>query len=307
MMPGVFISYRRSDSGDWTRALADHLNIRFGDTLVFIDLDDIKVATEWMRKIDEAIASSEVLLVVIGPRWLQIGKDKSRLHDPLDVLRKEIEMALRRGMPLVPILVGNANLPKKEELPDAIAGILEWQAVHLKDGNWGSDVERLIWRIKEIISPTTNEGVTLLQAHRRLDKDQQAYFALLDDHKASEALENTYNSLEFLNQVSPHYPQDPYLQLVRGYLHKNEAMALIRLKRQKEAKEAIIRADRVFFTICREGEWRMAGALNGMGSVRLVGGQYKQALTYINRALEFVPDYGAALEDRKTALECLKS
>jgi hypothetical protein len=84
-------------------------------------------------------------------------------------------------------------------------------------------------------------------------------------------------------------------------------MALIRLKRQKEAKEAIIRADRVFFTICREGEWRMAGAFNGMGSVRLVGGQYKQALTYINRALEFVPDYGAALEDRKTALECLKS
>jgi tetratricopeptide (TPR) repeat protein len=183
---------------------------------------------------------------------------------------------------------------------------LKWQAVHLRDGNWGSDVERLIWRIREVISPPKNEKASLLQAHQRLDKEQQSYFKLLNDDKASEALENTYKSLEFLNQVSPHHPQDPYLQLVRGYLHKNEAMALIRLRRKEEAKEALIQADRVFSTIRREGEWRMAGAFNGTGSVRLVGGQYKEALKYIDRALEFAPDYWAAQEDRKTALRYLK-
>ena len=305
-MSGVFISYRRLDSGDWTRTLADHLNMRFGDTLVFIDLDDIKIAAEWMQEIRKAIASAEVLLAIIGPRWLKIGKEKGRLHEPLDVLRTEIEMALSRRMPLVPVLVGNTAVPEKEELPDSIADILKWQAVSLRDGNWGSDVERLIWRIREVISPTKNEEVSLLQVHQKLDKEQQVYFKLLNGHKASEALGNAHKSLEFLNQVSPHYPQDPYLQVVRGYLHKNEAMALIRLRRPEEAKEALIQADRVFFTIRREGEWRMASAFNGTGSVRLVDGQYKEALKYIDRALEFVPEYWAALEDRKTALRYLK-
>jgi tetratricopeptide (TPR) repeat protein len=276
--------------------------MRFGDTLVYFDLDDIKAATEWMTEIRAAIASSEVFLPVVGPKWLDIGKRAGRWKDPRDVLRLEMEIALERKMPLVPILVGDAAVPEKEDLPGAIAKLFDWQALRLRDQNWGSDVERLVWRISEVIEPVANGPVSLLQAHRELDDAQRSYFKLLDERKPAEALENVYRSLAFLNRVSPRYPQDPYLQLVRGYLHKNEAMALIRLKRRKEAGEALAKADRVFAAIRQEGEWRMAGAFNGAGSVSAVSGRYEQALAYIDRALELAPEYGAALEDRKTVL-----
>jgi hypothetical protein len=36
-MSGVFISYRRSDSGGWAGRLFDHLSMRFGNNLILCE------------------------------------------------------------------------------------------------------------------------------------------------------------------------------------------------------------------------------------------------------------------------------
>ena len=53
------------------------------------------------------------MLVVIGPRWLTAAdpNGRRRLDDPDDLTRLEVAAALRRGIRVVPVLVGGAAMP----------------------------------------------------------------------------------------------------------------------------------------------------------------------------------------------------
>ena len=91
-MSGLFISYRRSDGGGWAGCLNDHLSLRFGSNVVWQDVDDLEVGTDYLPQILKQIASSTAVLIVIGPHWLKDGQ--KRLQNPKDVLRIEIRHAL---------------------------------------------------------------------------------------------------------------------------------------------------------------------------------------------------------------------
>ena len=75
-MSRVFISYRRDDSQEVTGRLHDHLVARFGKETVFKDVDSIPLGADFRHATKQAIESSDVLLVVIGPQWLD-AKDKN--------------------------------------------------------------------------------------------------------------------------------------------------------------------------------------------------------------------------------------
>ena len=67
-MAGVFISYRRDDSGGWAGRLKDHLEARFGSGLVWQDVDDIPAGVNWLEQIRTGVEHADAVLIVIGPR-----------------------------------------------------------------------------------------------------------------------------------------------------------------------------------------------------------------------------------------------
>ena len=118
-MSGVFISYRRDDSGGYAGRLFDVLAARFGHDQTFMDLDDIHGGDNFAAVIDEKVGQCSVLLAVIGERWLTL-KGRSgvrRLDEPDDFVRLEIAKALERGVRVIPVLVGGAAMPGRPICP----------------------------------------------------------------------------------------------------------------------------------------------------------------------------------------------
>ena len=61
-----------------------------------------------------------MLLAVIGPNWSDVRDEHGnrRLDDPNDFVRIEIAAALQRDIPVIPILLDGARIPKADQLPD---------------------------------------------------------------------------------------------------------------------------------------------------------------------------------------------
>ena len=92
-MSAIFISYRREDSQFATDRIYEHLTRHFDRKAVFKDVDNIPYGVNFRTHIAEAVAGSKVLLVVIGPDWLETRTKAGgrRLDDPDDFVRIEIE------------------------------------------------------------------------------------------------------------------------------------------------------------------------------------------------------------------------
>ena len=145
-MPGVFISYRREDSSAWTGRLFDILSARFGRNSIFMDLDGIEGGDDFVTVIEKKLKISEVLLAVIGNRWLTATEANGarRLDNPHDFVRIEIAKALERSIRVVPVLVGGATMPRPEDLPQDLRDLSERQAVEIRDNHFHQDADQLL-------------------------------------------------------------------------------------------------------------------------------------------------------------------
>jgi len=145
-MPGVFISYRREDSSGYTGRLFDIVSSHFGRQNTFMDLDAIQGGDDFAAVIEKKISISDVLLAVIGAHWLTIADEQGerRLNNPRDFVRLEIGKALKRGIRVIPVLVGGAVMPRAEDLPDDLLALCQRQAVEVRDAHFHSDAEELI-------------------------------------------------------------------------------------------------------------------------------------------------------------------
>jgi hypothetical protein len=112
-MSKILISYRREDSADATGRIYDRLVQQFGRTAVFKDVDSIPLGINFRKHLDEQVAKCDVFLAVIGPDWMgsKAGEGTSRLDDPRDFVRIEIESALKREIPVIPVLVRGPRFP----------------------------------------------------------------------------------------------------------------------------------------------------------------------------------------------------
>ncbi|MFY9610840.1 MAG: toll/interleukin-1 receptor domain-containing protein [Blastocatellia bacterium] len=118
-MSRVFISYRRADNAHSATKLYRHLSMRFGKDRVFQDVDDIKPGADFLETIRQELASCQVFLILIGPRWLIDAQ--GRLDEPNDVLRMEIAEALGYEATVPPVLVGGAGMPSPDALPEPLS------------------------------------------------------------------------------------------------------------------------------------------------------------------------------------------
>ena len=118
MSVSIFLSYRRDDDAGYAGRLYDRLSALFPGA-VFMDVPGIAPGEDFAAKIEQAVRSSSVLLVLIGKQWITaIDKQgRRRLDDPDDFVRREILAALAGGIRVVPVIVPGAENLKAEELP----------------------------------------------------------------------------------------------------------------------------------------------------------------------------------------------
>ena len=110
-----------------------------------MDIDNIEPGVEFDQVIEKYLNSCEVMLVVIGPRWLGYREDRTaRINDQSDWVRLEVSSALKRKIRVIPVLVDGASLPKEEELPEDLKTLLKRQSYELSNKRWQYDVDRLI-------------------------------------------------------------------------------------------------------------------------------------------------------------------
>ena len=145
-MRAIFISYRRNDSEGEAGRLLDDLVEHFGEDSVFMDVTAIEAGRDFRKAIDESVATCGVLLAVIGTNWVDAKTDAGlrRLDDPADFVRLETASALRRDIPVIPVLVRGARMPRPEQLPDDLKDLAYRNGVELTHARWGSDLQLLI-------------------------------------------------------------------------------------------------------------------------------------------------------------------
>jgi tetratricopeptide (TPR) repeat protein len=142
----IFISYRRDDAAYVTGHINDLLRTEFGDASVFTDVDNIALGVDFRAVLDETVSQCQVLLAVIGTAWLTVrGQDgKLRLEDPADFVRIEIESALKRNIPVIPLLVSGATMPAAEDLPDSLKELAFRNGTQIRPGpDFRVDMARL--------------------------------------------------------------------------------------------------------------------------------------------------------------------
>lgn len=151
-MPIIFISYRRDDSRGDTGRLYDRLAEHFGKKQVFRDIDTISPGEQFPVVLEQTLQTCDLLLAVIGPKWLTARKGKQRrLDNPDDFVRLEIATALKRDIPVIPVLVGGAAMPRAQSLPENLTPLASYQAVVLHEIHFQQDTDTLIKKIDSVV------------------------------------------------------------------------------------------------------------------------------------------------------------
>jgi TIR domain len=149
--------------------LFDDLTLRFGSESVFMDVSAIEPGRDFRKAIDQSVATCSVLLAMIGQEWLDMKDSRGlrRLDDPNDFVRIELASALRRDIPVVPVLVRGAKMPLAEQLPDDLKELAYRNAVELTHARWKSDVEVLLHALRPYLD-VRDAGAT--SAHTKTKK-----------------------------------------------------------------------------------------------------------------------------------------
>jgi len=151
----IFISYRRDDTEGEAGRLFDDLTRAFGTDNVFMDVAGIRPGVDFRTAIEDNVAHCVVLLAIVGPSWVSIedATGQRRLDNPNDFVALEIASALKREVPVIPVLVHGANMPSHDQLPVAIENFSYRNSVELSHARWNSDVQLLVEALKAYVTP----------------------------------------------------------------------------------------------------------------------------------------------------------
>src|ERR1700691_5515119 len=156
-MPMIAISYRRADSEAVTGRIFDRLASRYGKEAIFRDIDSIPPGIDFRVHINDMLRKTNILIAIIGPHWLgpSGGGGAERIHQESDAVRVEIETALRRRTPLIPVLIGNTTMPNSDQLPPSLKDFAFRNAVRVDTGqDFDYHMDRLIRSMDTLLSQT---------------------------------------------------------------------------------------------------------------------------------------------------------
>ncbi|GGH14644.1 toll/interleukin-1 receptor domain-containing protein [Silvibacterium dinghuense] len=227
----IFLNYRRNDSEGEAGRLFDELTLHFPQNTVFMDVAAIEPGRDFRKAIDQSIVSCQVLLAIIGQTWLSSADADGhlRLEDPDDFVRLELASALRRDIPVVPILVRGARMPRAEQLPSDLRELAYRNAVELTHARWKSDVQVLVHALRPYVETPIGAAPAALQTQSPAPGTAAA---TLPDHPAattslsSEIVDHAAHQLaSFIGPLASHLarktartctsPEDLYTRLAQ--------------------------------------------------------------------------------------------
>ena len=149
-MPKIFISYRREDSQWPAQQIRDKLASHFGPEAVVFDVDSIPMGVDYRKYLANEVAQCDVLCAVIGKQWLSLLNE--RPDGSRDFVRIEIEAALQRKIPLIPVLIDDASIPGEKELPSDLADLAHRNAAEVSAGPHLQDnLNRLVAGLNQLL------------------------------------------------------------------------------------------------------------------------------------------------------------
>jgi hypothetical protein len=152
-MPGIFINYRRDDAPGVAGRLFDHLAPKFSRNRLFMDVDAMKPGRDFVEQLDTQVSQCNVLLAIIGPHWLD-AKDHNgnrRLESDNDYVRIELASALKRDIPVIPVLVDGALMPSHDSLPDDLKPLTRRHALELRHTRFNADADAIMHALEELV------------------------------------------------------------------------------------------------------------------------------------------------------------
>lgn len=151
----VFINYRRRQSLAEAQYLATVLEKDFKGR-VFIDVRGIDGFSDWFEMLKQQVAGSAALISIIGKDWLVPldRKDHPSGEAPKDCVRFEIAEALQRHVPVLPVLLDGAAMPKADELPADLQELPRRQAMDLNAKRFPEEAAAISKQVKKILAET---------------------------------------------------------------------------------------------------------------------------------------------------------
>jgi pterin-4a-carbinolamine dehydratase len=162
----IFISYRRNDDAARAAMLDRIIAGTFNEPAkspkvrIYRDTSE-RLGIAWPEEISERCGSADLVLVVIGPKWLEAkGKyGRRRIDEPDDWVRQEIELACDRTV--IPIAFGGVSVPPAEALPDAISYLASRRGVSVRDEFAEMDLQPVLAEIeRHLPSAETRSSVS---------------------------------------------------------------------------------------------------------------------------------------------------
>jgi formylglycine-generating enzyme required for sulfatase activity len=176
-MARIFISYRRQDARYQARSIHAAFAREAGADNVFMDVDSIPPGSNFRKILKDWVDGCEALLALIGPEWIDVRDPATglrRLENASDFVRIEIGEALKRDIPVVPVLLDGAPMPRVDQLPEDLQELCDRQAVLVEYRTFDADVERLIRKLRlgaapapvpqPVPAPPANDGRIAIDA-----------------------------------------------------------------------------------------------------------------------------------------------
>jgi hypothetical protein len=126
---------------------------------VFQDVEDIPLGMDFTEFIQNVVGKCDAFLAIIGDEWLSATDHAGgrRLDNPADNVRIEIQSALKRQIPLIPVLVRGAEMPTAQSLPASLGALATRNAIRVRPNpDFRSDMTRLIEGLEELFKRKGN-------------------------------------------------------------------------------------------------------------------------------------------------------
>jgi TIR domain len=178
----IFISYRQDDAAHAAGRIHAWLKSELkGDATFFMDIDNIPAGENFVKVLDNAIRQCDILLAVIGPKWLELkdSQGNRRIDAEDDFVRIEVAMAIEREIPVIPVTVDGARLPDKGDLPKSIAILAQYQGVDIRSRSFSNDAANLIKELKKRLPPRIEEKLNDHGIQATTKPTRNAYIGLL--------------------------------------------------------------------------------------------------------------------------------
>jgi|GEM_PF-6320909 len=138
----VFIAYRRKNVPHLTGRIYDKLVSQYGSERVFKDLESIPLGVNFDTRLQEALEKVSVFITIVGDNWYD------NINISTDYLRKEIEHALQRQIPIIPIFAGKETSFDRTRIPNELKAVALHQGIHVRsDPDFHIDMDRVIQAI----------------------------------------------------------------------------------------------------------------------------------------------------------------